>query len=278
MPGDASTQVRLRDGLSSFFSREIVTGGLDYFEYQVVVARRVVVPWLAARMTLEGARVGDFGCHEGGMLEGLRDSAVASAVGFEINDDVVRSSPFVADERFRIELADLTSLRHGEPEFDLILLHDVLEHVVDCGAVLDAARRFLAPGGRIFVSFPPYWSPYGGHQHLASTWARATPYVHYLPERTFLRLARPADNEYMARADSLDDMVSVRRTKLSLWKAERAFAGSGLGVVDKELFLLRPEYTVRYGAPTIGAGILGRIPGVREVVVNGAFYLLAAAG
>ena len=273
----APSEVRLRDGVSSFFSREIVTGGLDYFEYQVLVARRVVIPWLAERMALAGVRLADFGCHEGGMLEGFRASPVASGVGFEINEDVVRASPFVRDDRFRIEVGDLTALCSNGDTFDLILLHDVLEHVVDCDGVLAAARRRLADGGRIFVSFPPYWSAYGGHQHLASTWARATPFVHYLPERTFLRLARPADNEYMTGEDSLGDMLSVRRTKLSLRKAERAFAAAGLTQVDAELFLLRPEYSVRYGVPTTRAGVLGRVPGVRELAVNGAFYLLAAA-
>ena len=47
----------------------------------------------------------------------------------------------------------------------------------------------------------------------------------------------------------------------------------GLELVDRDLFLVRPEYTVRYGMAARGAGPLGRIPLVRELAVNGAFYL-----
>ena len=37
---------------------------------------------------------------------------------------------------------------------------------------------------------------------------------------------------------------------------------------------MRPEYTVRYGVAKRGAGWLGKIPLLRELGVNGAFYLL----
>ena len=259
--------------VSKLFWRELITGGVSYYDYQYAVGERVVIPWLRARTPVEGKSVGDFGCHGGGMLDAFRAAGAASGVGIEINDEIIRSSPFRPDDDFRLEVADLTAL-DSRYSFDLVVLHDVLEHVVDYGDVVAAAARSLASHGRLFVSFPPYYSMVGGHQHLAAGWARITPYVHFLPERLFLRVARPADNEYMTREDSLDDMLSVRRTRLSLRRAERAFVEAGLAVDSAELFVLRPEYTVRYGWPTVRARALGRVPGVRELVVNGAFYLL----
>jgi hypothetical protein len=82
----------------------------------------------------------------------------------------------------------------------------------------------------------------------------------------------------MSREGSIDDLESVRKTRLSLGKAEREFAAAGLRPVASEFFLLRPEYTVRYGIRSKAAGAAGRVPGLRELLVNGAFYLLAAAG
>jgi hypothetical protein len=78
----------------------------------------------------------------------------------------------------------------------------------------------------------------------------------------------------MTAQGALEDMVSVRRTRLTLASAEAAFARAGLAVEDRELFLVRPEYTVRYGLKARGPSLLGRVPGLRELAVNGAFYLL----
>ena len=255
-------------------STTILPRGLTYFEYQRLVASDVVIPWLAARLDLAGLEVGDFGAHQGGTVDALRDSGlVAGATGLELSAEVVASSPFVADERFRLEVADIASSEH-QAAYDLVLMHDVLEHVPDHGGALSATAGALRPGGHLFVSFPPYYSGFGGHQHLAVSRARNLPFLHYLPTRLFLRVAAPGMNEYMSAQGSLEDLLSVRATRLTLGGAERAFQQAGLQVVARELFLIRPEHTVRYGIRTRRASLLGRLPLVREVSVNGAFYLL----
>jgi 2-polyprenyl-3-methyl-5-hydroxy-6-metoxy-1,4-benzoquinol methylase len=252
----------------------VLPRGLTYFEYQRLVCAEVVIPWLAARLDLRGLRVGDFGAHQGGMLDALRESGlVASATGLELSAEVVSSSPFVADARFRLEVADVMARDPGASSFDLVLMHDVLEHIPGYGDALRSVHDALTPGGHCFVSFPPYYSAFGGHQQLAAGRVRAIPFLHLLPARAFFRLARPSANEYMSSENALVDMLSVRRTRLTLRTAEQAFAQAGLEIVDGALFVVRPEYTVRYGMTKRGAGPLGRIPLLRELAVNGAFYL-----
>jgi SAM-dependent methyltransferase len=262
--------------LGTFFSKQTLTAGLPYFEYQLEAAREAVIPWLDRRIALDGIAVGDFGAHQGGLIEALRrDGRVARATGIELNAAVVEQSPFVGDERFQLVAGDLTALDPGFGPFDLIVLHDVLEHVVRVDEVLHASADRLAPAGRLLVVFPPYGSAFGGHQQLAEGWARAAPFLHLLPAPLFFRLARPgAGNEYMTVEDALGDLRAVRLTRLTLTKAERAFARAGLATADRELFLVRPEHSLRYGIRTRAAGPLGRVPGVRELAVSGAYYLL----
>jgi SAM-dependent methyltransferase len=254
--------------------------GLSYFEYQRLVCRDVVLPWLEPRMPLAGVRVLDIGAHHGGMVDYLREEGtVGSAVALELSAEVAASSPFVPDERFRLEAGDVLDLPEDTPPFDLVLLHDVLEHIPARDRALASIRETLSSAtGRVFVSFPPYYSGFGGHQQYARGVARAIPFVHLLPARLFYRVAAPGEQEYMTAEGALEDLVSVRRTRLTLASAEAAFARAGFGVDARELFLVRPEYTVRYGLNARGAGILGRLPGLREVAVNGAFYLLRPAG
>lgn len=256
-------------------ARGSLLGGLSYFEYQQLVCRDVVIPWLAKRVPLDGLRVGDFGAHHGGMVHALRESGIVSAaVGLELSEDIVFSSPFIADDRFRLEAADVVTLGARVYQFDLILLHDVLEHMPDLERSIHAVGEQLRLAGRVFVSFPPYYSAFGGHQQLARGRARYVPFIQFLPRRLFLHLAQPGEQEYMSAQGSLADMLSVRRARLTLGKAERAFSRAGFEIVDSEFFLVRPEYTVRYGLKARASGILGKLPGVRELVVNGAFYLL----
>jgi SAM-dependent methyltransferase len=252
----------------------VVPHGLTYFEYQRLLCTEVVVPWLGARLDLAGLDVGDFGAHHGGMLDALRESGVvSSAVGLEISEEIVASSPFVGDERFRLEVADVTAREPDAPTFDLVVMHDVLEHIPDAEGAVVAVAEALRPGGHLLVTFPPYYSSFGGHQHLARGRVRSVPFLHYLPRSVFFRLARPAANEYMTAEGARSDMLSVRQARLTLRKAERALSRAGLEVVDGDLFVVRPEHTLRYGIKTRRAGPLGRVPLLREVAVNGAFYL-----
>jgi SAM-dependent methyltransferase len=253
----------------------LLTGGLTYFEYQRVVCRDVVIPWLERRISLDGLVVADLGAHHGGMLEELRaHGKVAGAVGLELSKEVVASSPFVGDERFRLEVADVLEQRADAGTYDLVLLHDVLEHIPEYEPALQAIAGLLRPGGHVFISFPPYYSAFGGHQQYAKGRARFTPFAHFLPARLFYRFAEPGEQEYMTPEGAREDLVAVRQTRLTLAGAEQGFARAGLDVVSRELYLVRPEYTVRYDLRPRGAGVLGRVPAIRELAVNGAFYLL----
>lgn len=255
-------------------SAKTLAGGASYYDYELAVGRSIVVRWLSARIDLAGRHVGDFGCHAGGILQALREAGAESGEGFDLDERAVRESPFVEDENFTLTVGDALALEGRS--YDLVILRDVLEHVPRRDDMLAACRRSLRPGGALFVSFPPYYSPFGGHQQVAANWPRLAPYLHVLPGSLFFRLVRLEDNVYLRAEDLLGDMTSVRQTRLTIGRAERAFRRAGLGVAHRQFFLLRPEYAVRYGLPSLGAGPIGAVPLVREALVMGAFYLLTS--
>jgi SAM-dependent methyltransferase len=47
---------------------------------------------------------------------------------------------------------------------DVCYSSNVLEHVSDPERMLDEMVRVTRPGGTVFVSFTPWWSPWGGHE------------------------------------------------------------------------------------------------------------------
>lgn len=62
---------------------------------------------------------------------------------------------------------------------DLVFCASLIEHVPRPEEILGEIERVLKPGGTAYVSFPPYYSPLGGHEYAP---------FHYLGERIAMRL------------------------------------------------------------------------------------------
>jgi SAM-dependent methyltransferase len=98
----------------------------------------------------------DVGCNMGHLLFAAR-SAGWKADGLEINQGLIpklRSNGFRVYDTF-LETADI-----APGTYDVLVANQVLEHVPDPLAFLEAAKRVVKPGGIIFLSLPCYWSPY----------------------------------------------------------------------------------------------------------------------
>jgi len=68
---------------------------------------------------------------------------------------------------------DITCTPFNDNSFDLILASSIIEHVKDQQQMIDECYRILKPEGILYLSFPPYYSPVGGHY--------LSPF-HYLPQ------------------------------------------------------------------------------------------------
>ena len=229
----------------------IVPHGLAYFEYQRLRLPEVVIPWLDARLDLAATRRRRL--RRSPRRDARRTARVGpssrAAVGLELSEEVVASSPFVGDDRFRLEVADVMLARSRTRRRSTSCSCTTSSSTFPTTRArvgADAARRFAPAGTSSSRSRPTTrGSAATSSTRVGLVAERAVRPL--LPGRVFFRVARPGEKEYMTAEGSLEDMVSVRRTKLTLGRAERAFARAGLEVVDRELFLMRPEYTVRYG-------------------------------
>lgn len=99
----------------------------------------------------EGKRVLDCGCWAGYTLQALQDRGhLAYGLDIEDNRAVAKDAPM-----WQMDLEmPLTELMCGAVRPDYILFGDVLEHLENPFPALKAARRWLAPDGRIVISVP----------------------------------------------------------------------------------------------------------------------------
>jgi SAM-dependent methyltransferase len=103
---------------------------------------------------VEGAAL-DLGCGDGKLTGELRARRI---VGADVSDIALER----AQRRLKaldIELAPLTpdrALPFADNEFDLVLMAETIEHVVDVQMLLSEVRRVLAPGGRLAITTPAH--------------------------------------------------------------------------------------------------------------------------
>jgi 2-polyprenyl-3-methyl-5-hydroxy-6-metoxy-1,4-benzoquinol methylase len=97
-----------------------------------------------------GSRVLDLGCSQGLLAGRLRERGVR-VVGVDRRDPVEIDAAF--DAYYQRDLDAEFELPLGR-DFDYVILSDVLEHLRNRRALLEATRRFLVPSGRLIVSTP----------------------------------------------------------------------------------------------------------------------------
>ena len=102
--------------------------------------------------------------------------------------------------------------------YDLIIMREVIEHIEPSQRItaIGNAVRMLNPGGYLFLSFPPKYSAFGGHQRIRIPWSHV-----------------------------------FKNSKQWPTIAEIEGCCADLNIVDCNLFLFRPVFKSRYGLPTI---------------------------
>lgn len=224
-----------------------------YWGYQFLLATHVLVPLLRQQGVFrEGMRVFEFGCGEAGVLGAFAHAGAQETVGADISAyriEVGRRIAGVCGLPLQLEVRDLLSdslPSAWHHHFDVVLLRDVIEHLDSPSKALQVVRELLSPCGAVLVTFPPYYSPFGGHQHLLQTRSGMIPWVHVLPKPLFewiiRRSSRPADQEEVRR---------LRHIRLTIRRFEQAVHQTGFVVAHRSLYLLRPVFRFKFGLPAL---------------------------
>ncbi len=247
-----------------------------YWGYQYQLSREVLVPELIARGAFHsGDAVAEIGCGEAGVLHAFIQAGATKALG----TDIATFRLEIGEKLKSLLKIDLTLSEHdilfGPPKeewrkaYDLVLLRDVIEHLDDAGLALRNIRNILKPGGWLFVTFPPYNSPYGGHQHLLKNFWGRFPYVHLLPKSIFLKMIQSGDHPR-----NIEEVARLKEIRLSANAFLKAAQEAGYEVVRDDYYLLRPVFKMKFGLPTIRISAFKHLPFVKSFLSLEAAVLL----
>lgn len=117
---------------------------MTYYDH----VRREIRPLLPSK----ASRVLDVGAGSGGTLQWIKTLFPdAETTGVEVNADLQAKLKQHADV---VIIGDIDSCLSQLGKYDLILLLDVLEHLVDSAGTLKKIATHLRPGGSVIVSVP----------------------------------------------------------------------------------------------------------------------------
>ena len=135
---------------------------------------------------LDGRRILDLGCGVGAFVRRLREYS-PQVYGVDIDAENVTKG---GEEVANLALAVGEGLPFADATFDIVLLHEVLEHVTDDAQTLREVRRVLAPAGRAVVFCPNRLYPFETHGvFLGRRYVFGNmPLVNYLPDALRNRL------------------------------------------------------------------------------------------
>lgn len=128
----------------------------DYKKFQQFQGDLLAKYLRAQGMDIQGKKTLDLGCGQGGYAQALLNRG-AEVIGADLDPrERLSGIPIVG--------ADAVRLPFREETFDLVVCASLVEHVPDPPALLKEIFRVLRPTGKAYLSFPPFYSFWGGHQ------------------------------------------------------------------------------------------------------------------
>jgi SAM-dependent methyltransferase len=240
-----------------------------HYHEQMTFAESYMIPFF--QETIPGfvsKSVLEIGCAEGGVLTALRRFGM-NAIGVELSEHRVALARAL-DPGLDVRVGDLTDpalAEQWDAPFDLVVLRDVIEHVQAREIAFANLARLVRPGGFVYITFPPRFSPFAGHQQNARSAFRRIPWLQLWPAWLVRSLGgRLGESQVM-----IDHVIENGRIGLSLRAFHRHFRRAGFRSVREDLFLVRPIYRQRFGWKPRR---FPRIPILGELLTTGCETLL----
>ena len=250
-----------------------------YFQYQYLTSKGYIVPFVEEHLPKERKlNVLEIGCAEAGVLKAFTELG-HQCVGIELMQGRIElAKKFMSDELkagqikfINKNIYDIDVDKDLGVQFDLIILKDVIEHIPNQEVFMKKLLDFLAPEGKVFFGFPPWYMPFGGHQQICTNKILAKlPYYHLLPMGLYKQVLKTGGES----EKTIANLVEIKETGISIERFEK-IAKQNYSILKQNLFLVNPIYQYKFGLkPRNQAGVIAAIPYVKDFFSTCAYYLI----
>jgi SAM-dependent methyltransferase len=159
-------------------SQKFITLGHPSYVWRRGQQRRLDL--IRRHVQLEGRRILDVGCGIGTYVSRFQAFS-PDAYGVDIDPEKVEIAQRTLPN---ISWAPAEELPFEDNSFDVIMLHEVIEHVEDDGQAIREAVRCVRPGGEIIIFAPNRMYPFETHGfYVGNRFVfRLLPFINYTPD------------------------------------------------------------------------------------------------
>lgn len=222
-----------------------------------------------------GINVLEIGCGEGGNLlpfaeEGCKVTGIdLSATRIKQANEFFLSSgregTFTNADFFDMEIPD------GRDRYDVIIIHDVIEHIREKEAFVRHVGHFMKETGIVFWGFPAWQMPFGGHQQICrSKVCAALPFTHLLPAPAYKAFLKLFGEEQAC----VNELMDIKRCKVPIELFEKLMRNNGYTIADRRLWFINPHYEQKFNLkPRLLYDFLSRVKYIRNFFTTACFYI-----
>lgn len=249
---------------------------LQYFTELSATTEKYFLPYLSKYHRIDSdIKVLEIGCGEGGNL--LPFAALGCSVtGVDISVNRIRqakeyfrmykySAKFICADIFTSEI---------NTNYDIIICHDVFEHISRKERLLEFCEKHLSSSGIVFMAFPAWSMPFGGHQQICrNKIVSKLPFIHLFP-KTMYKFILTCFSE---QEECINELFNIRETRVSINKFHRIVKHSKLSIKNKVFWLINPHYKEKFGLnPRKLWKVIANIPYLRDFVTSSFMCILVA--
>jgi 2-polyprenyl-3-methyl-5-hydroxy-6-metoxy-1,4-benzoquinol methylase len=253
------------------------TNRKKYFEEQVITTEKYVIPFLKEFIQIDSnLEILEIGCGEGGNLKPFLDlgcpvTGVDLATGkIENGKKYFANHPNSGNIKL---FAEDIYISQNLAQYDLIIMRDVIEHIHDQNRFMNYVKKFLKPDGKIFLAFPPWYNPFGGHQQICeSRLLSMLPYYHILPATLYKRILKL----FGETENKIEGLLEIKTTGITIERFEKIVKNNGYSINSKRDYFINPNYEIKFGLkPRKGIPIISSIPVLRNFIITSVYYLIS---
>ena len=254
-------------------SREISNRCMRCYNEQHWYGENFLLNYLGEK-SIVGKRVLEVGCAEAGLLK-FFSSKGANCYGIELSNERFKNAILLneaTNNQFNLFQANIcypeTYKGLIKDKFDLIIIRDVIEHIPEKELALKNIYGLLKVGGKLFMSFPPKYCAYAGHQQTAPKILAKLPYLHLMPNTLY--------KYYLliigCNKNKIDYLIKTKSTRISIAEMKSITKKIGYKIKKESNWLIRPAYSFRFGIPKL-KNPFSIVPLFNELFCNGILFL-----